>query len=249
MTQKDQDPFERLSRLDTPQPDPARQAAAVAASTRLFAQEEARAAAPGKARPPRFASWLAGAYWLRPASAIGLAAIAALVVVPLVRPPEVMPPADAMAEMEVPVPPEPIADGFSQRMGAVPRPMASPTTLSRGGETDIERYDFGGVTLALRTGPQEVALYLVVDGAERQIALFPRNGAETLTLSDAFWHTATDETVPILLVRSGFIGADQHWDVFTAAGEGYRHADTLSLAIRDAPDRAAAIARLEEGGP
>lgn len=250
MTGKDKDPFERLSQIAPPDPDPQRLAAAVAMSSRAFSQGSARTSPP-RAKASWFANWFRGAGWAVPASA-GAFALVALLMVPLAGrldapapvPADRMAARERMVEAERPLSPAPEAEE-GVRLGAAPASRRAEPPLGQHDDVTTETYEFNDIDLVIRSTPEEARLYLVEGDTERPIDRRIKEPSETVIVSDAFFHDRDDGAPALLLVRSGFDDGAQQWDAFVERETGYALSGATSLEIHDAADRAEVVARLE----
>lgn len=256
MTGKDKDPFERLSLIATPEPDPAKIEAVAAMSARAFSADFAKASKP-QGKTGRFSRWIQGTGWLMPASATALTVLAAALVVPLIMQPDPSGPApsDAMLSREpaAVAGAEPSATQMEQalperdegvRMGAVPAPSTPAAGLPLDLRTDVavETYSFDDIEIMVRSAPEEVGLYMLEGTIERQFDRRLKDPSETVILTDAFRH---ENDASLLFVRSGVEGGQQQWDAFIEGANGYALSGALSTQVYDAADRAEVIARLE----
>lgn len=255
MTGKDQDPFERLSQLAAPKPDPAKIAAVAAMSARAFAADLAQPSRP-EAGASRLVQWIKGTNWLMPVSALAFAVVAAVLLVPLIMQPNPNDPSssDTMLSREPAVaeaePSESQTDGVApaeeegRRLGAVPGPSAPADGLPLDLRTDVavETYTFDDIEIMVRSAPEEVGLYLMAGSIERQFDRRFKEPSQTIVLTDAFRHPSDAQ---LLLIRSGIEGGHQQWDAFVEGANGYALSGAISMQIHDAADRADVIARLE----
>lgn len=247
MTSRASDPLDLIKQLPTPEPDPARMQATIAAARARFADG-------GASRPvsaPRRRSW---GTWL----AAGAAALAAVAVMAMLMPPSDGPqlagrdPAatgearDLAREPAEPpgrlaeAPPAQTAEPPGTIMGARPPQVlppadAEPLPMARHHDFDgfqiIERDTAGGVVLSFLRNGTETAF-------DRR-SLDPGIGFELL---DAF--LLAPAGAPELLLLQSRIGDATNWDVFTVGPDGIRLSGELSRRVHAAPDRAAAARRL-----
>lgn len=243
MTSRASDPLDLLRQLPTPEPDPARMQANIAAARARFADGVARRPVPA-ARRRGWRTWMA-------AGAVSLAAVAVVAVLmpssdapqlagrdpaatgagrDLARGPAA--PSGRMAEA-------PPAEPVGTIMGARP-PQALPPADAE--LLPMARHDFGGFQIIERDTADGVALSFLRGGTETAFdrrRLDPGIGFELL---DAFLLTSAD--APELLLLQSRIGDATNWDVFTLEPDGLRLSGELSRRVHDAPDRAAAAQRL-----
>lgn len=265
MTGMDKDPFERLSQIATPEPDPAKIDAAAAMSARAFSAELARAPKSRKGGGG-FAGWIRSTNWLMPASAMAFAALAAVVVVPLMGRPDLSPsmqelapaPASAPSETGLSREREVIADAEPEveqavpepdapiRMGAAPSPGSQSLPLDLRDDAVAQTFSFGDIEIMVRSVDDDVAFYLMDGTIERQFDRRVKEPSETIIVTDAFRQDSGLSDVPVLLVQSGPKGGRQQWDAFVDSGAGYVLSGALSLEIHDATDRDEVVARLKD---
>lgn len=266
MTGMDKDPFERLSQIATPEPDPAKIDAVAAMSARAFSAELARAPESRKGGGG-FAGWIRSTNWLMPASAMAFAALAAVVVVPLMGRPDLLPsmqepaPAPASVPSETALSREPaaVADAEAEleaqagpapegpvRMGAAPAPGSQNLPLDLRDDAVTQSFSFGDTEIMVRSVDDDVALYLMDGMIERQFDRRVKEPSETIIVTDAFRQDSGLSDVPVLLVQSGPEGGRQQWDAFVDSGAGYVLSGALSLEIHDATDRDEVVARLKD---
>lgn len=246
MTSRASDPLDLLRQLPTPEPDPARMQATIAAARARFMDE-------GASRPalaPRRRGWRT---WL----ATGAVALAAVAVVAVLMPPsdaprlagrdpaatgegrDLAPDPAAPPGLLAEAPPAPTADSSGSVMGARP-----PQALPPGGAELLpmaRRHDFAGLQIIERDTADGVALSLLRGGTETAFdrrSLDPGVGFELL---DAFLLASAQGELLLLQSR---IGDATNWDVFTVGPDDLRLSGELSRRIYDAPDRATAAQRL-----
>lgn len=252
MTGMDKDPFERLSQITTPEPDPAKVRAVAAMSARAFA-DQARSSKSIK-ETGWLSRWLKREAWLFPVSAMAFTLAAVALLVPLIGRPQMVAPLPDTAP-----PPGPVADARPAgeqpgqvhppqeegiRMGAVP-PRSNLPPLDLRDDAVVRTYSFDGVEIVMRSAPEEVALYVVEGGSEHWFDRRFKEPGQEITLTDAFLQENPRSGTLLLLLRSGHEGMRQQWDVFVDTGEGYRLSGALTNLVHDAANRAEVIARLE----
>ena len=255
MTGTEKDPFERLSQIVVPEPDPRKLATVMAMSSRAFAQDHARATD----RPKRkrwLANWFTGAGWAIPASAV--AVVLAVLSIPLLgqfdipgfRQESHTPSNEQLADNEILSRAPSLSRGTDTNEGtrrsATPARQGSQSPLPTGENVTTETYDFGGLHLVARSTPEDVILSLKEGDIERRIDRRLKEPSETIVVSDAFIHHSGEASTPLLLIRSGYDDGPQQWDAFAERDGGYVLSGAISLAIHDAADRAEVIIRLQD---
>lgn len=253
MKGEEKDPFERLSRIAAPEPDPAKIEAVAAMSSRAFAINAARASEP-LARTSRLVQWIGGGNWLVPASAFAFTVFVAAALIALIDRPDMAPRsssdtavsrepaavADAPTiETEQATPPQ--EEGV--RMGAAPSPSTG-LPLDLRNDVVVRTYSFDGIEIVMRSAPEEVILSLVDGETERQFDRRFKEPSDNIILTDAFVQSDNSDR-PVLLIRSGFEDRQQQWDAFVDNGRGYQLSGALSRLVYDAADRAEVAARLQ----
>ena len=230
MTSRASDPLDLLRQLPTPEPDPARMQATIAAARARFTDG-------GASRPvsgPRRDGWRV---WVA-AAAVSLGAVAAVaVLIPSSDAPQLAggDPAASSGRLTEAPPAEPPGT----LMGARP-PQALPPADAE--LLAMARHDFDGFQIIERDTADGVALSFLRGGTETAFdrrSLDPGIGFELL---DAFLLAPTD--APELLLLQSRTGDATNWDVFTLEPGGLRLSGELSRRVHDAPDRAAAAQRL-----
>lgn len=249
MTSRLSDPLDLLRRIPTPEPDPARMQATIAAAQARFADPP-----PAPPPAPRRLGWR---LWLAPAAG----ALAALAAVALLMPqPDAPQLADGapsaegrgLAREAVEAPDRlaeapPVRDGASDPaappgrvLGARPPQPASPA--DHGPLAVAQRHDFEGFQLIVREGGDGVTLSFQRDGAEQAFDRRSLDPGVEFALLDAFLLAPPDG--PELLLLQSRLGDATNWDVFTVRPDGIRLSAELSRRVHDAPDRAAVAGRL-----
>lgn len=251
MTGTQKDPFERLSQIAAPEPDPRKMTSVIAMSSRAFAQDRAQPAGT-RGRPGRLTGWFAGTGWTIPASAAA-AALLAVVSIPFlgqfdmpgsgrqVSAPSPEQAADSQPPASTSLSRAP-APAEETRLGAAPQ--GSQAQLEPPGDATVGIYHFDGIDIVVRSAPEEATLSLRDGDVERPIDRRIKQPSETVIVSDAFVHGDGASSAPLLLIRSGFEDGDQQWDAFIARDGGYVLSGAVSLAIHDAADREEVEARL-----
>lgn len=252
MTGEDKDPFERLSHIAPPEPDPEKIKAVAGMSARAFAAGSKKNAS--AAKKGWLATLLPARGWLIPASGIVGALLVAVVAVPMMldrtgpnfEAPQDMPlPAPSVAESQQ----ESATSDEGTRMGSMPQRQRQGMPLDLRDDAEVQTYDFDGLEIMSRSVSEEFGLYLVTNGIETAFDQRAKEQSEEIVLTDAFMRDGTpDENDRALFVRSGYDDGPQQWDAFVDSGSGFALSGSLSMEIHDASDRAEVLARLEDAG-
>lgn len=252
MSGEDKDPFDRLSQITPPEPDPEKIKAVAAMSANVFAEgSRKRPQAPKK-------SWLTnllpGGPWLLPASGAFATLLVAVVAVPMLFEPT-GPHLEAPRDMPMRAPSlargeqNGAASQQGTRMGSMPQPQQQGMPIDLREDAEVRTYDFDGLKILSRSVPEEFALYLVVDDIETAFDQRTKEASEEMVLTDAFLRDGTaGGAEKTLFVRSGPDAGAQRWDAFVNKGKGFVLSESLSRQVNDASDRADVLARLDETG-
>lgn len=252
MSGEDKDPFDCLSQITSPEPDPEKIKAVAARSADVFAQSSRTK--PNRASKGWLGKFLPGRTWLLPASgAFATLAVALLALPMLVK--HSGPNGETL--QDIPTRPPSLAREEQQgaaseqetRLGSMPQRQRPGTPLDMRDDAKTQTYDFDDLTILSRSVPNEFGLYLVVDGVETQFLRGAKAPSADIVLTDAFVRDAlTGEGGKILFVKSGYLGGAQRWDAFIDNGKGFVLSDSLSQDISEAGDRIEVLAIVNETG-
>lgn len=252
MSGEDKDPFDRLSQITPPAPDPERIKAVAARSADVFAKRSRKKSS--RATKGWLGNLLPGGTWLLPASGAFATLVVGLVAVPMLLKPTGP---NVETVQDIPMRAPPLAPGEQQgsvseqgtRMGSMPQRQRPGIPIDLREDAEVQTYDFDGLTIRSRSVPNEFRLSLVVDGIETQFQRGAKDESEEIVLTDAFLRDdATGQGTRILFVRSGYDDGAQRWDAFIDNGKGFVLSDRLSRDVHQASDRAEVLARINETG-
>lgn len=252
MSGEDKDPFDRLSQITPPEPDPEKIKAVAAMSAIVFAESSI------KKPHASTKSWLGnlrpGRPWLLPASGAFATLLVAVVAVPMLLE-QTGPKLEAPRDMPMHAPSlargeqNGAASQQGTRMGSMPQQQRQGMPLDLREDAEVRTYDFDGLKILSRSVPEEFALYLVVDDIETAFDQRAKAASEEMVLTDAFLRNGTasgaDRT---LFVRLGFDDGAQRWDAFVGSGGRFVLSESLSRQVHDASDRADVLARVDQTG-
>lgn len=252
MSGEDKDPFDRLSQITPPEPDPKKIKAVAAMSASMFAEGSGKKA--NTSRKGWLRNLLPGRVWILPASGAFATLVAAVVALPMLLE-QTKPNVEAARDMPMRAPS--LAQGEQKsenseqgtRMGSMPQTQRKGIPLDLREDAEVRTYDFDGLKILSRSVPEEFALYIVVDNIETAFDQRAKEASEEMVLTDAFLRDGTagggDRT---LFVRSGSDDEAQRWDAFVDSGGRFVLSESLSRQVHDASDRADVLARVDQTG-
>jgi hypothetical protein len=252
MSGEDKDPFDCLSQIMPPEPDPEKIKAVAAMSANVFAEGSRKK--PQAPKKSCLGNLLPGGPWLLPASGAFATLLVAVVAVPMLLEPT-GPHLEAPRDMPMRAPSlargeqNGTASQQGTRMGSMPQPQRQGMPLDLREDAEVRTYDFDGLRILSRSVPEEFALYLVVGDIETTFDQRTKEASEEIVLTDAFLRDGTGSGADrTLFVRSGPDNGAQRWDAFVDNGTGFVLSESLSRQVADASDRVDVLAKVDETG-